>query len=1185
MKIAIKREQNPNLFEILSSVSNLREEKLVFRTTAAGSKWPFPKQSVQLRFIMRIQFFVSLLLLMFIQTGASTLAQNVSLNVNNMSLEQVLKLVESQTGYVFLYDDVNFKKQKISLSVKDAPIEEVLETCLEGLSVSYKIVEYNILFKRDKNKLKALDTAFQQQSRVKGKVTDESGAPLPGVTITVVGTTRGVITDNDGNYTIDVNPTDKLVFSFIGMESQIVDVGNQKTINVQMKDKSQELEDITVTAFGQQQNKREVIGSFTTVRPAELKVPSSNLTTALAGKVAGIISYQRSGEPGQDNADFFIRGVTTFGYKVDPLILIDGVESTKDDLARLQVDDIASFSIMKDATATALYGARGANGVILIATKEGTEGKTRVSCRFEYSLSAPTRNVEMADPVTYMRLYNEAALTRNPLDPSVYSEEKIEKTAEGANSIIFPAVDWKKMLIKDYTSSRRVNLSLSGGGNIARYYVAGTFNQDNGIFNVDKMNNFNNNIDLKTYSLRTNVNINLTKSTELIFRISGTFTDYNGPIAGGTQMFRNVMRANPVAFPAYYPVDEKHQHVKHIMFGGSQSKNYMNPYAEMVKGYKDASSSTVVAQFELKQDLSALTKGLSFRTMASTSRYSAFDISRYYDPFFYELVGYNVFTNEYYITNYNEATATEYLSHNDAGEKTITSSFYLESMFNYNRTFNDKHTLSGLLVFMLNNHLDASAIDLQQSLPYRNLGLSGRTTYSYDNRYFAEFNFGYNGTERFHESKRFGFFPSAGIAWSISNEKFWEPWQHVVSNLRLRATYGLVGNDAIGSSADRFFYLSNVNMNSSSYSAVFGRDGTYSRNGVVVTRYANNEITWETARKTNLALELGLFNTWDIKAEYFRENRDNILMNRTVPNTMGLAATTRANVGKASGEGTDISVDYKQMWNNDLWLTIMGNFTYAHSKYEVYEEPDYPEAYRSHVGKSINQTYGYIAERLFIDDADAENAPPQNFGGYEVRGGDIKYTDVNRDGKITTADMVPIGNPTVPEITYGFGFSLGYKNIDFSAFFQGLVNESFWIDARATAPFAAYSYGSGDRITGTPTNQLLKAYADDHWAEDNRNIYALWPRLSPTINENNAQTSTWFMRNGSFLRLKQVEMGYTFPKSIQDKFRTSTFRIYVSCTNLFTFTKFKLWDVEMGGNGLDYPIQRVINVGLNVNFN
>jgi len=547
-------------------------------------------------------------------TNSYSQSIKMSIKLKDVSLEDVIWSIKKQTEFSFFYNTEDIKGiDRLTLNCKDVLVEEVLMKCLKGTDLTYELVNKTVIIKKTENPgTKGYGEQQPLKKLIKGKVTDSAGKPLPGVTITIVGTTKGVITDIDGTYSIEANPSDKLVFSFIGMESQIVDIGNQKTVNIQMKDKSQELEGVTVTAFGQQQKKREVVGSFTTIKPAELKVPSSNLTTSLAGKVAGVISYQRSGEPGQDNADFFIRGVTTFGYKVDPLILIDGVESTKDDLARLQVDDIASFSIMKDATATALYGARGANGVILISTKEGSDGATKVSARVEYSLSAPTMNVETADPVTYMRLYNEAALTRNPLDASVYSEEKIQKTEEGANPLIFPAVDWKKMLIKEFTSSRRFNVNLSGGGKIARYYVAGTFNQDNGIFEVDRMNNFNNNIDLKTYSLRTNVNINLTTSTELIFRISGTFKDYNGPIAGGTQMFRNIMRANPVVFPAYYPVDANHRHVKHIMFGGSSSKGYMNPYSEMVKGYKDASNSTVVAQFELKKAITAKSGWLNY---------------------------------------------------------------------------------------------------------------------------------------------------------------------------------------------------------------------------------------------------------------------------------------------------------------------------------------------------------------------------------------------------------------------------------------------------------------------------------------------------------------------------------------------------------------------------------------------
>lgn len=1008
-----------------------------------------------------------------------------------------------------------------------------------------------------------------QQVELKGKVIDnETGEPLPGVTVLVDKSTRGVTTDIDGTFEIRVNSSDKLNFSFIGMDPQTIEVGNKTYLEVIMKPVTSELDEVTIVAFGKQK-KESVIGSISTVRPSDLKVPSSNLTTALAGNVAGMISYQRSGEPGQDNADFFVRGVTTFGYKTDPLILIDGIELSATDLARLQPDDIASFSIMKDATATALYGARGANGVILVTTKQGVEGKAKLSVRVENSYSMPTSNVELADPVTYMRLANESILTRDPLGITLYSEQKIENTAANLNPLIYPANDWRKLLFKDYATNQRINLNVSGGGKVARYFVAGSFSKDNGILKVDKKNNFNSNIDLKKYTLRSNVNINVTQTTELIVRLSGSFDDYTGPIDGGSGMYNKVMRSNPVLFPAYYPVDDNHKYVNHIMFGNYNEGEYLNPYADMVKGYKDYTRSQMIAQFEMKQDLSSITEGLNARAMFNTTRNSYFDVNRSYNPYYYTMGYYDPMTQDYSITMLNEDTGTEYLGYSE-GEKTITSDFYLEAALDYNRTFNEKHGVSGLLVYIMRENLTANAGDLQQSLPYRNLGLSGRMTYSYSNRYFAEFNFGYNGSERFHKKNRFGFFPSAGFAWNISNEDFWAPIKPTISGLKLRASYGLVGNDAIGTAADRFFYLSIVNMNDGGKAAGFGENlNTYRRNGVTVNRYSNEDITWEISEKKNVALEIGLWDKVNIIAEYFNEYRKNILMNRSyIPNTMGLSSSIRANVGEASSRGTDISIDYQQAWSDKMWLTARGNFTYATSQYEVFEEPQYDEFWRYRKGNSLRQTYGYIAEKLFIDEPEVTNSPRQ-FGEYGA--GDIKYLDVNRDGNITEADQVPIGHPTTPEIVYGFGFSFGYRNLDISTFFQGLANESFWINVAATSPF-------------NNETQLLKAYADSYWSEDNRDIYAIWPRLSPTVNTNNNQTSTWFMRDGSFLRLKQLELGYTLPDKLQKRLGTSTMRLYLSGTNLAILSKFKMWDTEMGGNGLGYPLQKTYNIGLNVSF-
>ncbi|WP_423126853.1 SusC/RagA family TonB-linked outer membrane protein [Gaoshiqia sp. Z1-71] len=1023
------------------------------------------------------------------------------------------------------------------------------------------------------------DANVQQQRTIAGKVTDENGKPLPGVTITVVGTTKGVITDNDGTYSIAVQPTDKLVFSFIGMESQIVDIGNLTVINIKMSEKIDELDEVTVVAFAKQK-KESVLASISTVKTEELKIPSSNLTTALAGRVSGLISYQRSGEPGQDDASFFVRGVTSFSYARGPLILIDGVEMSSSDLARLQPDDIASFSIMKDATATALYGARGANGVILVTTKEGREGPAKISFRYETSFSTPTQNVKIADPVTYMKLNNEAVSTRDPLAIMPYSRQKIDFTERGINPLVFPANDWYGLLFKRFAVNQRANFNVSGGGKVARYYIAATYNQDSGILNVDKQNNFNNNIDLKKYLLRSNVNINITPTTEAIVRLHGTFDDYTGPIDGGSALYKKVMRSDPALFPAYYPHTDKTSHIQHILFGNYDAGNYINPYADMVKGYKNYTKSLILAQFEVKQNLDFIMEGLNLRGLFSTNRSSYFDVSRSYKPFYYNVSNYDRINNTYELSVLNPEAGTEYLGYSE-GEKEISATTYSELAINYDRTFNKKHGVSGLLVSIMRNYIEANAGSLELSLPSRNLGVSGRFTYSYDNRYFSEFNFGYNGSERFSEKERFGFFPSFGAAWFISNEAFWNPrLKNIISKLKLKGTYGLVGNDAIGSAEDRFFYMSEVNMNNSSRGYTFGEDYGYSLNGISISRYANELITWETAYKSNIGIEIGLLDDFEIMIDMYHENRKNILMNRSnIPSTMGLQATPQTNVGEATGKGIDFSVDYNKAFKNGWWVAGRANFTYAKSKYKVYDEIDNTNTpWLSRTGQAIGQQWGYIAERLFVDEYEVKNSPVQTFGEY--MGGDIKYRDINNDGEITSLDMVPIGYPTTPEIIYGFGLSAGNKKFDISLFFQGLARESFWIDANATHPFVDND-GNNSIIS---KNALLKVYADNHWSETNQDIYALWPRLSNRVISNNTQRSTWFMRDGSFLRLKSVELGYTIPENMIKKLHMKNLRLYVSGTNLLCFSNFKLWDPEMAGNGLGYPIQKVYNVGLQLSF-
>ncbi|WP_316815695.1 TonB-dependent receptor [Pedobacter nyackensis] len=1138
-------------------------------------------------------FFVLVFMLMWPALMNATSAQarlykpdkTYQIGFNKEPILKVFAKIEQLSGLKFSYSPEDIKsvapitlepkKRDIIALLKDLSSKSGLQFNLSRLLIGVTPMEgFQPPKKIEQPKLKAIVT----DTLIQGLVTDSLNSGLPGVTVFVKNKTNiGTTTDLNGRYSLKVPQNASLVFKMIGFQVEERSA-NKPVINVSLREDNSNLNEVQVVAFGTQK-KESVVGAITTIKPSELRVPSSNLTTALQGRIAGVVAYQRSGEPGQDNADFFIRGAATFGYKKDPLILIDGLELTSTDLARLQPNDIESFSVLKDATSSAVYGARAANGVILVTTKRGKEGKAEIGFQYDYSMSEPTNNIKIADPITYMKLHNEAISTRDPLGIQLYPQSKIDGTVAGIDPIRYPAVDWMDMLLKNQTYNSKANLSVRGGGRVATYFVTGTMNTDNGILKVDKRNNFNNNIKLKSYALRSNVDVNLTNTTTMAVRLYGNFDDYTGPINGGSEVYRQIMNSNPVMFLPYYNPDKAHEFTNHILFGNSENGNYLNPYAEMVKGYKNYSRSLMLAQIELKQDLSGLiTSGLRARLMASTNRRSYFDIIRNYTPFYYSLSAFSGIDEPYVLNPLNE-TGTELngaqiplgqetLSYYE-GPKEISTSSYMEFALNYDRTFGAKHNISGLLVGIMNNSLKANAGSLQASLPFRNIGFSGRFSYGFDSRYQVEFNFGYNGTERFYEDKRFGFFPSAGLAWNVSNEAFWQGLKSTVSNFKIRATYGLIGNDAIGNETDRFFYLSDVNLNDWGKGALFGQNFNHSRAGVSVNRFDNREITWERSKRLNLGVDFSV-KDFNVTADYSTDDRSNILMTRAyIPTTMGLPASLRANVGAAKSKSFEASVDYTKNFQNSMWISLRANFTYAVNKYSKYEEPYYPEAYRSVVGSSISQQRGYIAERLFIDEQDIKNSPVQTFGKYMP--GDIKYRDLNGDGVINEADKIALGFPTNPEIVYGFGFSAGYKNFDLSAFFSGLGRESFWINSD-NSPFI--------------NNQkaLLKVIADNHWSEDNRDLYAFWPRLSPDVISNNAQTSTWFMRNGAFLRLKQLELGYTLHEKVAKRLFFKRVRFYATANNLLTFSKFKLWDPELGGSGLNYPVQRVFNMGVNVSF-
>ena len=911
------------------------------------------------------------------------------------------------------------------------------------------------------------DDLAQQTVTITGRVVDQDGFPMPGVTIVVKGRTGvGVITSADGAYTINCGREEVLVFSFVGYKAQERVAFEVDKVTIVLVEDSFAVDEVQVVAFGKQR-KESVVSSISTISPGELRVPSSNITTAFAGRMAGIIAYQRSGEPGLDNAEFFIRGITSFsaGGKKDPLILIDGIEMESNDLARLNVDDIASFSVMKDANSAALYGARGANGVILVTTKEGKSDKLSINVRAELSSSANAHLVELADPITYMTLHNEAVRTRNPMVALPYSSHKIRETTLGSNPIFYPAVDWYDYLIKDRTLNQRLNVNITGGGKAVQYYLAANYQHDTGIIKESKENQFNNNIDINRLQVRSNVTIKMTPRTEAVIRAYGSFDNATGPKQGGAQVFSMARNASPVQFLPYYPKDDIHQFTNHILFGAAETAStFSNPLAQIISGYKESSSSMMLFQLEMQHNFDGALKGLFARGVYNVKRNSYYDLQRSYNPFYYSPA---ITTDgSYMLQAFNPDTGTEYLTY-DFGGKSVVSTMYGEMRIGYTRMVNNVHEINTLLVGSMRDEINTEAVSIQESLPRRNISTAGRFAYGYDSRYFVELNFGYNGSERFSRNNRFGFFPSVGAGWLVSNENFMQGAERVLSKLKLKATYGKVGNDQIGYLRDRFFYLSQVDMNGAEYR--FGTDLTYYRSGIAINRYANDLITWEVSKKTNFGIEFTLFENLDILADYFMETRENILQTRTdIPTTMGLVTTPQANVGIASGQGSEVEMKYQKSFNKDLWLVISGNFTYATAKFKQYEEPDYSDApWKSRVGQKISQPYGYIAERFFIDDEEVNNSPRQMFGEYKA--GDIKYKDINNDGQIDVNDMVPIGYPSTPEIIYGSGFSFGVKAIDVSCFFQGSARSSFFITPASITPFI----NRGQRA-------LMQYIADDH---------------------------------------------------------------------------------------------------------
>lgn len=1083
-------------------------------------------------------------------------------SVSNSTIKEVLNKIESESEFVFVYYEDTFDpSQKVTVDANGKEINEVLDELFAGKGVGYEINDRQVMLRRES----VSKSVEQKRNRtIKGIVRDQNGESVIGANVVLKGTTEGVITDITGEYQIKAAKGDVLIFSYIGFKSQEVTIGRDNIINVTLKEDTETLEEVVVTAFGVGQKKESVVGAVQQIRPQELKVPSSSLSTAFAGRMAGVIAMQRSGEPGADGANFWIRGKSTFSGATGALIVMDGVEISAKELNSLDPEAIESFSILKDATATALYGTRGANGVMIVTTKNGKNlDKPIINFRVEGGISSMTRIPKMVDGITYMQMFNEA-VSRPGCDVSPYSQEKIDGTLAGLNPFIYPNVNWFDELFNKSSFSERVNFNICGGSSRMDYFMSASFKHYNGHLKSLSKDYFsyNNNVRNFNYDFINNLNIKATSTTTISLGLNLSVSDKKTPTYSADDIFQLSLQANPVDFPITFPADKADYDF--ILWGdkpgGTQGEGwYRNPVAEYVTGFSSTLHTTTTANFKLSQKLDMITKGLKFTGLFSFKNYSSSNSTRRASYNHFYVSSYDPSNMDYQIKRIGDEQGTAL---SNSGSQSGNRKIYFQAILDYNRKFNELHDVNTMFLYNQEEYSINGPTTLFSSLPQRKQGIAGRISYSFDNRYFAEANFGYNGSENFAKGHRFGFFPSLALGYNISNEKFWSKIKPIISNFKIRGSWGLVGNDA--TNAGRFAYLEELELDGSDYFQTGIKQDTGYK-GPIWNRYFNPNLTWEVGEKMNIGIDLQLFNALNITFDIFKEHRRDIFTTRdnTIPEIIGTGSTViTSNNGEMENKGIDIALDYNKQVNKDLFVSFKGTFTFARNKVLKMDEPsflEYPGL--SEIGKPLGMYWGYVSDGLFLDQDAIDNSPRQDFG-FTVVPGDIKYVDQPNidgeyDGVINKNDRVAIGNPYDPEIIYGFGPSIKWKNWDFSFFFQGAAKTSFMM-------YNIHPFG-----TRTIYN-MLQFVADDHWSVDNPNPNAEYPRLSKDDNLNNDQYSTYWLRNGAFLKLKNAEIGYTY----------KNMRFYLSGSNLLTFSPFKHWDPETGGgNGLYYPTQRVFNIG------
>lgn len=1007
---------------------------------------------------------------------------------------------------------------------------------------------------------------FAQGNTVKiaGVVMDETGETLIGVNVRVKDTNIAVITDIDGRFRINNVPIGAVViYSYMGYKSmEIRYTADREREQIGMSSDVSELEEVVVTGRSSQR-KVSVVGAITSVESRDLQVPAASVSNMLGARVPGIIAVTRSGEPGNDFSEFWIRGISTFGASQGALILIDGIEGNLNDL---DPADIESFSILKDASATAVYGTRGANGVVVVTTKRGKAGKLQVSYKGSMTYSYSPRMPEYTDAFQYASLANEARVVRG--NERLYTPTELELYRTGLDPDLYPNVNWRDVILKESVMNTQHHFSLSGGGENARYYVSLGVLTNEALFKQDSESPFGANVNYNKYNFRANVDANITRSTLLSLNLETVFVTQNAPGFGDDNRALWQAQANLPA--TIVPVRYSNGQLPSYGANGDQ----MSPYVQLnYTGYKAIERYSAKSNVTLKQDLSMFVKGLSVQALFSLTTNGAHTITNQVTPELY-----------YADPKVGRANDGSLQTQRRVERKDLESfqsslsdrQYYFEMQGNYERVFNVDHRVTGLIHFYAqetkNSNWGGGVFNI---VPKRYQAYSGRATYSYKDTYMVEGNLGYTGSENFKSGERYGLFPSVALGWIPTQYEVVNNFAPLLNYFKLRASYGQVGNDRLNNV--RFPYLTIVGSTGS---------GIWGGPAIGESQIGATDMQWETTSKINLGIDGKMFNEKvDFSVDFFRNVTTGVFQKReSIPSESGLTGILPyANIGKMSSWGFDGHASYTQSITKDLSLVLRGNFTLARNEVDYWEQSGVNYPYQSYSGVPYGVLRGLISEGLFIDELDIISSPKQTFME-GVMPGDIKYKDVNGDGVINDDDIVPLSFSNVPQIQYGIALELHYKNFRLSTLVEGVGDVQYFMGGNGYYPFAGGSTGNVLAIVADQSNRWTPASYSGDPATENPN--ARFPRLTYGHNANNNRASTHWLADGSYVRLKNVELSYYFPQEWLRKSKVfKSLSVSLIGENLHVWDKVKLWDpAQASDNGAVYPLQRRYTLQLFTTF-